>query len=238
MKFCSFDLEIAKVIDDFQGDLFEHRPLGITCAATVLTGDQHPTLWFDDCMSNPKNPTYKPQMSRHFCRELVDYLMTMHSEGYIPLTWNGFQFDFVVLAEESGMWRECKNLALNHVDMMYHFFCLNGYFCALENAAKGMGLEGKTDGMTGKDAPRLWAEGEYEKVLTYVGNDVTMPLELAQRVNHEGVLNWFTKAGNLKQTYINSWRTVLGCDDLPLPNTSWMSNPRSRGDFFKYWRGY
>jgi len=51
---------------------------------------------------------------------LVRYLEDQVAHGYGVLTWNGLGFDFVVLAEESGMLQECRALALSHVDMMSH----------------------------------------------------------------------------------------------------------------------
>ena len=63
---------------------------------------------------------------------LVDYLACQVVAGYTILTWNGLSFDFNVLAEESGMHDECAELALNHVDMMFHIFCLRGHYLGLD----------------------------------------------------------------------------------------------------------
>ena len=32
-KYCGFDIETAKILPDNFGDLHDHRPLGISCAA-------------------------------------------------------------------------------------------------------------------------------------------------------------------------------------------------------------
>ena len=37
----------------------------------------------------------------------------------------------------------CSRVALNHIDLMFHFFCEKGYPLGLDAAAKGMGLPGK-----------------------------------------------------------------------------------------------
>ena len=47
--------------------------------------------------------------------------------------------------------------------MMFHVFCLKGYPLGLDKAAKGMDLAGKTPGMTGDMAPKMWQEGQYEE---------------------------------------------------------------------------
>ena len=54
--------------------------------------------------------------------------------------------------------------------MMFHLFCVKGHYLGLEAAAKGMGVAGKTPGMTGAD--RYWAQGRYEEVLKYLAQDV------------------------------------------------------------------
>ena len=86
-------------------------------------------------------------------------------------------FDFDILAEESGMLEECRDLAVSHVDMMFHVFCQLGYGVGLDAAARGMELAGKSKGMSGVLAPVLWAEGRREEVLEYVAQDVRTTLE-------------------------------------------------------------
>ena len=70
------------------------------------------------------------------------------------------------------MLEECRSLAKSHVDMMFHVLCQLGHGVGLDAAAKGMGLAGKSKGMSGAVAPVLWAEGRREEVLQYVAQDV------------------------------------------------------------------
>ena len=65
------------------------------------------------------------------------------------------------------------------MDMMFHAFCELGHGVGLDAAARGMGLAGKTKGMTGELAPVLWAQGKREEVLRYVSQDVRTTMELA-----------------------------------------------------------
>lgn len=103
-------------------------------------------------------------MSQIEVQEMIRELMRcVDDEGYTLLTWNGLGFDFPVLADESGLLAECQEFARNHVDMMFYILCIRGHRLGLDTAAKGMGLPGKTEGMTGADAPKLWADGQYEK---------------------------------------------------------------------------
>ena len=56
-----------------------------------------------------------------------------------------------VLAEESGQLEQVPPTGgWWHLDMMFHFFCKQGYPLGLSAAAAGMGVEGKTEGMDGK----------------------------------------------------------------------------------------
>ncbi len=154
-RYLAFDIETAK---DFPGEVSNwrrHRPLGISCAATLPSDSDKPTLWYG------KTSDGKPakQMSRQDAQTLAEHLCDMALKGYRILTWNGLAFDFDVLAEESAAAAMCKGCVLDHVDMMFHLFCCLGYPVGLEKAAQGMGLPGKTHGMTGAEAPGCGRKG-------------------------------------------------------------------------------
>jgi hypothetical protein len=226
-RYLAFDIEIAKQIPLGQEEWTSYRPLGITCAATY-DGSAQPRLWFGkDSAGEPS-----PQMTSSQLAELVAYLQSAEDQGYTLLTWNGLGFDFPILADESGRWEECKALALNHCDMMFHIFCLRGHTLGLDKAAKGMGLRGKPVGMSGEMAPRLWAEGKWAIVLDYVAQDVRTTYDLARAVEREGALNWRSDR-NIQQSIPipNGWLNVQQALRLPLPDTSWMRSPMRREKF-------
>ena len=233
-KYLAFDIEIAQALPEGEPDWKAHRPLGITCAAT-LTGDTNELLlWHSLANDHPADRMSQPDIV-----QLVDYLMTKANDEYTILTWNGLGFDFDILAEESGMFAECRRLAseMDHVDMMFHVFCKLGYPVGLDRAAKGMGLAGKPKGMNGALAPHLWAEGKHQKVLDYVARDVRITLELAQTCEKRGRLRWITRRGSRKTMPLPSgWLTVRKALALPEPDTSWMSNPWPRSKFTS-WMG-
>ena len=145
-------------------DWRSQRPLGISCAAVLPADADEPTLWHGG--NDRSCPADK--MSPQEAAALVNYLTAQVESGYTLLTWNGVGFDLDVLAEESQMLRECRQLAANHVDMMFHILCRLGYGVGLDAAARGMGITGKPEGMSGAVAPVLWAEGRREEVLRYV----------------------------------------------------------------------
>jgi len=171
----AFDLEIAKIIPDGTEDWSQYRPYGISVAAT-LTDDGGLRLWHGG--PGPDGNPW-PQMSSMQAQVFVRYLLRMVGQGYTIVTWNGLGFDFDVLAEESGLYEECKALALGHIDPMFHLFCEKGFPLSLNKAAHGMGLQGKTEGMNGALAPVLWAEGHPGTWLSLLDQPLGMAADLA-----------------------------------------------------------
>lgn len=227
-KYLAFDIETAK---DVPGDDFNwrpHRPLGICCAATLVSDSNELILWHGETQKGLPDK----RMSQEDALGLVHYLSDMASKGYRILTWNGLGFDFDILAEESGDAANCKECALDHVDMMFHVFCSLGYPVGMDKAAQGMGLQGKSAGMSGVMAPKLWAKGRFKEVLEYVAQDVRTTLEVAQVCETNGRLDWITRKGTKSSMPLTGgWLTVRGALQLPEPDTSWMTSPIPRRNF-------
>ena len=176
------------------------------------------------------------------CRNLVGRLQQLVDDGYTIVTWNGASFDFFVLAHESGLFEECGDLALRHVDLMVAVTFSKGYFLGLDKALAGAGLEGKvknvplTDGsvltdMSGAQAPALWKAGEQEAVIAYLKGDVAQLLALASSVEETRTIRWNSNRGKPQLVRIKKQHTVRDCFQIPEPDTSWMSNPPLRSSF-------
>ena len=231
-KFIALDIETAKIVPGESFNWQAHRPLGITCIAT-FTGDGQPRAWY----STGEDGVPSAQMSRDDVREVVLYLNHELDQGALPLSWNGLAFDFDILAEESDMWGECRQLAHQHVDMMYHVVCQMGHPVALKNAAKGMNLAGKLAGVEGIDAPALWKAGQFDTVLKYVAQDVRVTLAVAEEAERRKRFEWLTTAGKIKSMPLpDGWLSVADAERLPLPDTSWMSQPLKRERFTAWLR--
>lgn len=234
MKYATFDLEIANGFPD-NGNWRESAPLGITCAALGLTGKDEPKFYQG-----------VPSMPRAECQEMVRELQQVVKNGYVLVTWNGTAFDFAVLAEEAEMPRECAELALAHVDLMVIVTFKRGHFLGLQKALDGAGFPGKlhevtlNDGtlltdMTGKLAPRLWADGEYSAVLSYLREDVMPLLELSEWVARKKQIRWTSNKGYPNTVVIEKLYTVRECFNFPLPDTNWMkTDPPSRERFIEW----
>jgi hypothetical protein len=227
-QYLAFDIETAKEVPSDNFNWHPHRPLGISCAATLTSDTDQPLLWY----GKTQNGLPEKKMSQEDTQGLVQYLSNMAAKGFRIVTWNGLGFDFDILAEESGAAASCKECALSQVDMMFHVVCSMGYPVSLEKAAQGLGLPGKPPGMTGVKAPTLWAAGHFKEVLEYVAQDVRTTMQVAQTCEQHRKFEWMTRKGTKSSMVLpNGWLTVREALRLPEPDTSWMSNPISRGDF-------
>lgn len=227
-NYIAFDIETAKVIPGRVEDLMAHRPLGIACAATLAAGEDAARLW------HGRNDDESPagRMTHDESAELVRSLAESAANGATILTWNGLGFDFDILAEESGLLVECRQLALAHVDMMFHVFCEKGYPISLDKAAQGMGLPGKQAGVPQHLVPQFWSEGRYDEVLGYVSQDVRATLDLALACERARKLSWITRKGIKFDLPLRSgWLTAEAALQRPEPDTSWMDRPMSRAKF-------
>jgi hypothetical protein len=208
------------------------RPLGISCAAT-LTSDGERKTWATPVSTGG----YALRMTPQDVRAMADYLWDAQQNEYPIVTWNGLQFDFDVLAEECqdiDYKHKCAQMALEHIDPMWQFFCQMGYPVGLNKVAKGLGLEGKTEGMSGALAPVYWREGpeKQEFVLEYVIQDVLATAQVYQEIVNRQKVHWITSKGIPSRS---PWRpvmrgqrllTCIECLDLKVPDTSWQKQDR------------
>jgi hypothetical protein len=234
MKLASFDLEIAKALPANVDNILAYAPLGISCAATAFEDKGDVTFWQGT-----------PQQSKQECQKLVQDLLGFVGSGYTLVTWNGCNFDFRVLAQESGMVEECGQLALNHVDLMLIVTFTKGWLLGLDKALSGAGIAGKVKKLTlsngetlndvsGALAPVLWARQEYEAVLTYLKGDAVQTLALAKVVQNSRVIRWVSGNGKSQSVSVPRLLTVKECFNIPKPDTSWMANPPKRETFVEW----
>jgi hypothetical protein len=226
-RYVAFDIETAKVLPESVTDLMDHRPLGIACTAAVVSGREEPVVWYGENGSKPA-----AQMSQAEVGSMIEQFAAWADEGYTLLSWNGLGFDFNVLAEESGLTEDCARIALGHVDMMFHVVCELGFPVGLGKTAEGFGLPGKSAGITGCDAPVMWAQGRCDEVLEYNLQDARLALTIALEAERRGELLWITRRGTTGRMPLKQgWRSVQEALQTPLPDTSWMSDPPAREDF-------
>ena len=230
-KYVAFDIETSADIPGPDFNWRSHRPIGITCAAAYPCDADEPIIWH----AENADGTPAKRMSRDEARHVVDQLCEMVAKDYTLVTWNGLGFDLDVLAEESGAIDKCRDLAFNHVDMMFHILCDKGFPVALNKAAHGMRISGKPEGISGVLAPQMWAQGRFKEVMDYVAQDVRIALALAEQCEKSQCFRWTTRrgsAGSMPLTY--GWLAVRDAVQLPEPDTSWMNAPLSRQEFIAW----
>ncbi len=99
-------------------------------------------------------------------------------------------------------------------------------------------MPGKTTGMNGADAPKLWASGERQRVLDYLAQDVRTTVAVAQACAQMGALQWTSRRGNLMELILpDGWLTVTDAVTVPEPDTSWMDDPQSRSAYTDWLNG-
>ena len=230
-KYAAFDLETGAEIPE-EDEWRDHRPLGITCAALYAPELGDPIRWY----SVDGTGEIADRMSRPDLQLMVRTLQSLQEEqGFTLVTWNGMGFDFDVLAEESGLHEECAQLALNHIDMMFQVFCKKGHPLGLDAAAHGMGLAGKTEGMSGMQAVSMWREGEREDVLDYCAQDTRCTHEVAVAGEEARSIKWISRAGKHQSVPLRvGWLTVRQAMKLPLPDTGWMGEALPRESFTQW----
>ena len=214
-------------VEDGRPGQYIAPPLGISCIASLATGDEEPTAWF----SRDEADQPAKQMSQADVAAFVKHLFDATQNGFAVLTWNGLSFDFDILAEESGMSMECKQLAREHVDMMFQIFCERGFGVGLNAAARALGLS-KPEDVDGSVAPNLWRDGQHDVVLDYVACDCKLTMEVAKMSEETRSFVWITKREKRsKHDLPTGWMTAEQALKLPLPDTSWMDNPWPRSKF-------
>lgn len=215
------------------------REMPISCAARCTDGSEtvavHGPL-------NEAQDRYAEALTREEASRLVDRLLAYVEEGSTVVTWNGAAFDFPILGYQSDRLEDCRTLALGSVDVAFLMLCAKGFMAGLEAVAKGMGLGGKAEPEGGVMAPILWKRDlkSQQRVLRYVARDALLTCQIYMAILAEGFLRWVTASG--KRTV---WEppqasgrllTVKEALELPLPDTSWMKNPRTRASAVAWMR--
>jgi hypothetical protein len=230
MSYAAFDLETAKVLPEEVVDIRAHRPLGISCAALVVEGEE-PYVF-----QNLDDVAWAPAHAQHF----IERLEKLAAKGVRVASWNGLGFDLDILAEEAGggeWFVRARDLALEHYDLMFQVMCVKGYPVSLENACKGFGLAGKLSGVGGAKAPAMWQAGERTKVLAYCAQDTRATLEVILATEAAKTFRWISKKGRPNDFACPEIWTVRQALASPVPNTSWMDTPIPREQFSAWFPG-
>jgi hypothetical protein len=250
MKFVSFDIETATITPDGSNP-HDFRPLGICCAATQefvlhdIDGQVSATLGAIETWAGPKNPDslHASQMTVTDVQEMINYLADAADDGYFPLGWNSLAFDFDILAEEAfdlHYGARCAHLAMAHFDPAFQMLCDKGFMVGMQAAALGLGCKGKLDEMHGDLAPKLWAQSveDQKTVLAYVSQDVQTTTDIMVNSSIKRRVDWTSKKDKPNTWRYGKWVNVEEALRIKAPDTSWMSEPRTRESCYNWIKNY
>jgi len=238
--FAAFDIETAELIPEDRVWHEDGGMLGITCMALYLFPDDTYVTWVPEFVAQTKDAPYAPLLSAQAVRNIVGYLDTT-ARNYNIVGWNSTGFDMRVIAaemrDEHLAQRYVHKLTMDHIDPGFQMLCQKGFMVKLDRANVAMGGSGKLEGVSGADAPQMWASGNreaQEKVLHYVKIDAFITAETYARTVHERELRWITGRGSTSRwtpkynTDVEGRArllTVAEANKLPEPDTSWMDEP-------------
>jgi hypothetical protein len=222
-QFAAFDIDVAPTTTDESAGWRGNRPFSIACAAIWMTDAQRPQVFYG---AHGKSGRPAPRMNRVEVRRLVSYMSDLVARGFTLVSWSAMPLDWDILATESGEHTTCRQLALRHVDMMFHVICARGHRLSLNKAARGMGV---ADQVNGRNPERLWTRGHFDAVLGHLTHDVRVTLDLAHKCQDTGWVRWTSCAG--RDAYLQlpeGWLNVRNARHLPLPDVSGLESPASR----------
>ena len=238
--FVAWDLEVARLprdINNWRAD----RPLGITCAAAYLHNENETEISTFPSDSSFAQKEWGISAADYF----YNYLMSCAKKGYLIVAFNSTSFDWQVL--QDAVSEKCKDelakFALNHsIDILLPMVFEKGYAPGLDAYAEALGVAGKEkEGVSGKDAPRMWTEGKYAEVLSYVKQDAVATGEVWMALVARGYLPcWLTKRGyRSKKGYRYEWSedrilTPIECKDLPEPEVWGSFKPWPREKYLEW----
>ena len=146
------------------------------------------------------------------------------NQGGKFITWNGLGFDMQLLDKIDNTLKQLI-LSEHHIDLMFHFTRKKGYMIGLNKVSQGFSIGEKT--MTGLDAVKLWAKGEFQKVIDYNIKDVELLRDIYYKVIETSKIKWLS--GNHNICYLNvdtSQLSVGNSLNIPRPSDkdiSWMT---------------
>ena len=110
-RYLASDIETVEPFPE-EGDWRDVRPLGIGCAAAYASDLKKPMAWFGRSQDGSIRERMTQEENALMVRQLVQFTKrdskSPDKEPYTLLPWNGLGFDLDILAEESGLERECQ----------------------------------------------------------------------------------------------------------------------------------
>lgn len=185
-----FDLELYDELPE--SGIWQDRPPRLACIG--CTDGTAVKFWHGEC-GKPMEPWQLTDCARWLWGKINTdraYLATFNGASFdIPLLWHWL--------ENERAKTFMRSLAAHHtIDLILVAIKAMGYGLGMDTMAKALGVPGKLDGVSGKEAPKLWRDGECEKVLEYLGQDCKASRDVYEALLKRGHLTgWTTKRGTM-----------------------------------------
>lgn len=227
----SFDIEIANVFTLAPGeDLERYAPFDISVAAIALEAGTLRHWYRTDAHGKPTGV-----LDARLAREMLEYLREAQLAGTRVCAWNGLSFDLRWLGHVAQEMQLASDVAHDLYDPMFQFAMQKGFPIGLAAAAEGFGIAQKKL-MAAERAPVEWAAGNHQLVLDYVACDCTLTNQVVSAIERTRTVRWRTKRGETKSEPIPSLRPVREVMQDPLPDQSWMSDPKPMSSYWAWTR--
>ena len=211
-----------------------YRPPAVACAAIWTSDARRPTFWYGASGVDE----FAPYLQRRDVRRLVQQLGELAGRGYTLLTWDAMRSDWDLLASQAQDRVFCRQLASQHVDMVFHVVCARGHRLSLEHAAYGMELTLERPDAHRTTASQRWSEKNYRPALESLSQHVRLTIDLAHVCQEQGLVAWESQSGRRTQLELpQGWLTVAEALQLPTPDVSGLDRPLCRKTFTAWMSG-
>ncbi len=168
-------------------------------------------------------------MTHEQIQVICDQVKNVCSQNGKFITWNGLGFDMQLLDKIDNTLKQLI-LSDHHIDLMFHFTRKKGYMIGLNKVSQGFSIGEKT--MTGLDAVKLWAKGEFQKVLDYNINDVKLLKDIYYKVIETSKIKWLSGNHNICFLNVDTSQLSVGNSlNIPRPpnkDVSWMTQEHKK----------
>lgn len=201
-----------------QGSIWDDYPFHISCASVRYSTGKNIVL-----VGGTHERPHVRGLGRAEVVDLLDLLIEEQAKNDAMIfTHNGSSFDYRLLAQETGRYGDAARLMLDSYDLCFQLLCTLGYPVGLGSLCLGMGLPGKLE--KGEDAPLLWEQQYFERVLDYVSGDTLALKRVLRWIQSHKYAAWTSQNGNASGVVVGKFLTVRECLRLPKPDTSWMEH--------------
>ena len=234
-KLAAFEIRTNQRLEPTKNPTYEECK--ILCAAISISKDDATEESFTFYDPDPEG-AISDALSPPTCQDLAQALRRLRSSDFTLVSWNGLGHDLNALAHCTEQYDLCRQLALEHHDVMFQVHCAAGFPVSLRAAALAMRIPLGEYREQQVDSAGLW---EYPpmrpRLLQEAAADARTTLQVAQRIDSDGEFIWITQRGRKRSMRMRCGTIpVRQALNIPEPRTDWMDAPIPRAEFYQWLR--